>query len=436
MTAARKLQVVLGVAALLAVLAGLPYLLGARFESGDIYPPYSSLRTDPLGTRALFDSLERSGVHRVTRAFQPPEEMDIEPDTALLYLGDTLPQHDLPVFSRQDTAALTAGIRNGMRVIVTLQPRNAHPARSWSNTTHRTDFKTPLDAEEKERDQDKPGRKNPRKNKNEPPKFISLKDWLDIGITDIPVKDTQTVFLAEGFDRHGLPASLPCPTSVCFTNVGADWTAIYMRGTSPVMAERRIGKGSIVLSSLSYFASNEALRSEPNPSLIAWLMGGKRDVIFDETHHGIQEAPGIAALLKRNGLFGLLAAIAALAFLYVWRQLVPMAPPHQDLYENDRVVSRSRDSLSGLAGLLSRNIPRKEVLRTCFAEWSRTSLLSPSSRPAMRMLTVLETPSKSPANDYNRISQVVAEELNPVAGLKRRRPDEPRSTEGNTQPRA
>ena len=29
-----------------------------RFESGDVYPVYSSLRSDPLGTRAFYDSLE------------------------------------------------------------------------------------------------------------------------------------------------------------------------------------------------------------------------------------------------------------------------------------------------------------------------------------------------------------------------------------------
>ena len=38
--------------------AGLVHLFHLRFESGDNYPPYSSLRADPLGTKALFESLE------------------------------------------------------------------------------------------------------------------------------------------------------------------------------------------------------------------------------------------------------------------------------------------------------------------------------------------------------------------------------------------
>src|SRR5207302_10666788 len=37
---------------------GVVRLLQLRFETGDIYPPYSSLRVDPLGTRAFYESLE------------------------------------------------------------------------------------------------------------------------------------------------------------------------------------------------------------------------------------------------------------------------------------------------------------------------------------------------------------------------------------------
>src|SRR5262245_37901574 len=33
-------------------------LFQARIESGYVYPPYSSLRSDPVGTMALFESLQ------------------------------------------------------------------------------------------------------------------------------------------------------------------------------------------------------------------------------------------------------------------------------------------------------------------------------------------------------------------------------------------
>lgn len=37
---------------------GLVQLFRWRFEAGDVYPPYSSLRTDPMGTQALFESFQ------------------------------------------------------------------------------------------------------------------------------------------------------------------------------------------------------------------------------------------------------------------------------------------------------------------------------------------------------------------------------------------
>ena len=45
----------LAVAALF--VAGLIQLFLLRFKAGDVYPAYSSLRSDPLGTQVLFESL-------------------------------------------------------------------------------------------------------------------------------------------------------------------------------------------------------------------------------------------------------------------------------------------------------------------------------------------------------------------------------------------
>ena len=37
---------------------GVIELLIARFEAGDVYPPYSSYRSDPLGSRAFYEGLD------------------------------------------------------------------------------------------------------------------------------------------------------------------------------------------------------------------------------------------------------------------------------------------------------------------------------------------------------------------------------------------
>jgi hypothetical protein len=45
------------VVCLAALTYGLIQLLALRFESGDVYPEYSSLRSDPLGTMAFYESI-------------------------------------------------------------------------------------------------------------------------------------------------------------------------------------------------------------------------------------------------------------------------------------------------------------------------------------------------------------------------------------------
>ena len=49
--------------------AGLVRLFMLRFEAGDLYPPYSSMRCDPLGTRALHDGLDEMDGVSVERNF-------------------------------------------------------------------------------------------------------------------------------------------------------------------------------------------------------------------------------------------------------------------------------------------------------------------------------------------------------------------------------
>ncbi|MGD2272538.1 MAG: hypothetical protein PVI06_19215, partial [Desulfobacterales bacterium] len=53
---------------------GVVHLFLLRFETGDIYTPYSSLRSDPLGTRALFESLAQLAALSVRRNFRPLKE--------------------------------------------------------------------------------------------------------------------------------------------------------------------------------------------------------------------------------------------------------------------------------------------------------------------------------------------------------------------------
>src|SRR2546421_6818153 len=65
---------------------GLAELLRAPVAAGDVYPPYSSLRSDPLGAKALFESLSELPQLTVTRLYKSRTPLTL--GATLLVLGE------------------------------------------------------------------------------------------------------------------------------------------------------------------------------------------------------------------------------------------------------------------------------------------------------------------------------------------------------------
>jgi len=82
-----------------------------------------------------------------------------------------------------------------------------------------------------------------------------------------------------------------------------------------------------VLAADSYFTSNEALLHERHPKLLAWLVGAGTRAVFDETHLGVAENPGMAALARKYRLHGVAAVLLLLAVLHVWGSAASLLPP-------------------------------------------------------------------------------------------------------------
>ena len=91
-------------------LAGLGHLFNLRFEAGDIYPEYSSLRADPLGTKALYESLGKLVPAR--RHYQPFARLRDGEGATLFYLGAR--PADLRL-TREDWQALETFVTTGGR---------------------------------------------------------------------------------------------------------------------------------------------------------------------------------------------------------------------------------------------------------------------------------------------------------------------------------
>jgi hypothetical protein len=353
--------------ALLVVLGGFGYglvqLSNLRFASGDVYPPYSSLRGDPLGCRVYFESLDQLGSASVHRFLQSIEKLPDGRDVTLFVFG--LAWSEMTA-EPQEYKALEGFVRRGGRLVVTLYPELSKP-RDFNSGTNLPTFK-------------RLGRRADDKVAT-----VNLREKWGFGYDYISTTRDGSLFapvIATRIQPGPFPTNLSWHSALVFTNLDFPWRVLYARGTDPVMIERQQGDGSIVLATDSFFVSNEAMRKERAADLLAWLAGGQRDILFDETHLGVQENPGIATLARRYGLHGGIVALLALAALFIWKSSVSFLPRDREPLAAAPVLGR--ESAAGFQNLLRRSIAPAHLLQTSLDEWHKSSKLDRRATPPRR----------------------------------------------------
>jgi hypothetical protein len=123
----------------------------------------------------------------------------------------------------------------------------------------------------------------------------------------------------------------------------------------------------------AYLFSNEALRVERYPDLLSRLIGSNALLVFDESHLGIYRQPGLAGLIRQYRFHWVIAALAVLAVLFVWKNTVYFVPPPDDLDTGSReAASGEKDHTEALISLLRRNVAGRDLLRVCVGEWQKT----------------------------------------------------------------
>ena len=102
---------------------GLVRLFDLRFEVGDVYPAYSSLRSDPLGAMAFYESLGKLPGISTSRDFSTQNRLPEEAHTVYLHLaGDRYEWEWVPAdLSRE----LEAFLARGNRLVITFFPQTS-----------------------------------------------------------------------------------------------------------------------------------------------------------------------------------------------------------------------------------------------------------------------------------------------------------------------
>jgi hypothetical protein len=433
-------------------LAGIVRLFELRFSVGDVYPPYSTLRTDPLGAKAFYASLENLPGMQVERNLRPLHRLLAgtvsRPDgeaPAVFYLG--VDPYEWPFFfTRQETERLEAILSQGGQVVMTFLPaptlltaQRLEKSRRDVRLEYEPD-KSAKSSKRKEEDSKK-GNSSPKKNDSEPerrnpskakanarPEDLALRWKLDfrrisqkdLSRTPLPPPVGAAVPVApaaESAESASWHSALDFDLNSDAASAG--WSTLYQRGGHPVIVARNFGAvgGRLILASDSYFLSNEALRAEPHPALLASLVGPARRLIFDETHFGITEDPGIMALARRFHLQGALAALGLLAGLFIWKSMASLVPFAAAENAGQPVVEPGRDSAAGFLNLLRRGVPARELLAVCLAQWQANAAGSrrhaPTPEVVKRLRVIVEEENakpfhrRSPAQAYRAMCEAL-----------------------------
>jgi len=337
-----------------------------RFESGDIYPAYSSLRADPLGTRALYEAVRSCPGADVSRKHRVVEATDVDVPCTLLYLG--IGSVDSADVRRETAIIMNRFVRGGGRLVMTFLPRN------WTRPEEEDEGDEGKEGEgenDENEDEDEDEEQESEEEKEYKRLVVTLSEWWGVSLDDYPVDALSRASLHSGSQTGSLPQSISCHTSLFFDELGEEWRTVYQRGNKPVIVERQIGKGTLVLATPTFFVSNEAVRDERHPELLAWMLGPYRTVVFDEYRHGIAESIGLAGLARRYRLHGAGAGLLLLALFFVWRSASALVPAGDDA-EGDTSAMVGRTSVSGLVHLLRRNIPAGRLLSAGLVEWQKS----------------------------------------------------------------
>jgi len=338
------------------------------FETGDVYPAYSSLRSDPLGTRGFYESLENLGNLSLTRNFRPLSKMRSSQGTTVFCLGMCV--NEMISMNKMEVEIFERLATDGGRLIFSFLPVRG---------------KRSLETGEEY--------------------FSALSKRWGIYVARRLEYDLDRMKNAERvLPEKKLPSSVLWHTRLSFDD-DASWKTIYERDNYSVMTEKQFGRGSIVFSSDSYFFSNEALKKECHPELLAWLIGENTRLVFDESHLGIQEKTGIVGLFRKYHLHGFFLGIAVLTGLFVWKSSAHFVPPYEDypLAEGHDFTSE-KNYTEGLISLLRQNIPQRDILGVCVKEWEKDQEIPDDKSEQIKALSGADT-----VKGYQTICQILLE---------------------------
>lgn len=391
---------VVGIMILMAVLALAVTQIYERRLSRDLYPRYSSLRADPVGLRLLHDTVDELPRHSASRWMRRFDLLPAKPERTIVVAGLDVGSHGdgVPLYGDGRRALERVALAGG-RVIIAFERMRYFAPWQIAELPDDVDLmiqeeETDAEAESKEEHDDE------ITGAEDVLEFLEEIQGMSLGFEvryEYVQDDWGMARATPTALRAQLPAFLNWRTHaylVPTVDADAAWQTLYRFGGRPVVMERSWGRGSIVVMTETYPLSNEALHTAADPAIIRWLLGSHQQLQMVETHLGVVEEPGIAALARRYGLTGALIVLGVWLLLFAWRRMALFLPAPPE----SRTLELTYESTAGLEALMRRSVAPDDLVAICEEEWKRTA--SPGDRDR-----VAREPFNSPVEGYNQITR-------------------------------
>ena len=380
-------------AALFAGLFGV-LLLMARQNESNTSDAGSSLRQDPYGTSLLFDAYQRAG-YRVERSQDQDSLADQRAtDTTAFFIGgypdedfETKPDGKME-YGGKFRARIEDFLARGGRAVV-INPNDGVALKSssqgWEISTGNPNGRSPLKA-------------GP--------------SWA-APVSGVMPKGSEEMYLGADFP---------------WLKTDEHWTALYVGPDSsaggasnpglgdPVtsahvyMAMRPAGNGELIAAGQQSFLLNEAIKTRPNPQLLDFLAGGRREIWVDETLHGLQQEEGVLWLIQRYRLQAALLLFWGTLLALLWSMSGDLV--RRPARDRDAEIIREGQH-AGVAGqrLLQRSIAKDQVVMECWDQFRRRSphdaeAIAGEAALSARLRAAFSAP---PVEGYKQLHELIAE---------------------------
>lgn len=342
-----------------AFLWGVVALFNRQFAAGELYPQFSSMRTDRMGTRLLYESLAKLPGITVERNFLPMEFLPRDGATLVMLGVDPMQvnwNEGLLLLTVDKIAA------RGNRVVVALYIDPAYPRITQQGLDRRETAQAK------------------GKGKSETPPLGSM--WS----VRLKFDDDRKAVHPLYFDR-------------------ADgWSVRETAGEKILAIERVSGKGSVVLMAESTEFTNASSVELNRLSEVSGALGPYRRIVFDEQHLGVAESGSIVGMARQFRLVGLAIGLALWAGLFIWKNASGFPPPAPSTAVNR---FSGRTSHAGLVMLLKRHIPASELAAICWKEWLSTNRREATPEVRQRAEAILADAAGRPVEATREIQTLL-----------------------------